>query len=85
MPTGLEMLHQQPLGPLHRHRQPCPKPAKFVVEPGEPGDVMGQADLAALGAVGVDHTQLMVTGAPVDPDEELLPVDVQHCLHQRPP
>jgi hypothetical protein len=35
-------------------------------------------------AGGVDRTQLVVTGAPVNPDEDLLP-GVQHCLQERPP
>ena len=36
MPAGLQVLHQQPLGPLHRDRQPGPKPAELLVEPGQP-------------------------------------------------
>src|SRR6266508_6922738 len=82
MPTGLQVLDQQPFGPLDRDRKPCAKPAELLVELGQPGDVMGQADLASPGAGGVDHAQLVVAAAPVDADEHLLPVGVYWCLHR---
>jgi hypothetical protein len=76
VPTGLQVLDQQPLGPLDRNRQPDPEPAEFPVQLGQPGDVMGHTGLAAPGAGGVDHAQLMVAAAPIDPDEHQLSIGV---------
>jgi hypothetical protein len=73
MPAGLQVLHQQPLGPLHRDRQPGPKPTELLVETGQPGDVMGQPDLAAWDAGRVHDADLMMAAAPIDPDEHRLP------------
>jgi hypothetical protein len=58
---------------------------EFPVQLGQPGDVMGQAELASPDADGIDHAQLMVAATPIDPDEQTLPVGVQYCLHGRPP
>ena len=85
MPSGLQVLNQQPLGPLDRDRQPGPKPTELLVEPSQAGDVMGQADLAPPSPGRVHDADLMMTAAPVDPDEHRLPAGAQQALHERPP
>jgi hypothetical protein len=85
MPAGLQMLHQQPLGPFHRDQQSRPKRTEFVVEPGQAGDVMGQPDLAPPDAGGIHDADLMMAATPIDPDEHRLLAGTQQALHQHPP
>jgi hypothetical protein len=74
------------LGSFHRDRQSRPKLAQFLVELDQTGDVMGQAELAASGAGGVDNAQLMRAAPQSIPTNTCCPVCSCVCtsvLYQR--
>jgi hypothetical protein len=76
VPAGLQSLAQQALGAFHADRQAGPQRGEFGVELVEACDVVAQPDLPLPLSGGVDRAELVVAGAPVDADEDLVDAEV---------
>jgi hypothetical protein len=67
--VGLQVLHQQPLGPFDRHRHARSKTPQLTAQPGQSSHVMGDPLLSAPLTLVINYTQLVVLLAPIDAGE----------------
>jgi len=76
VPADRQPLHKQPLGAFHADRQAGSQPGEFRVELVKACDVVAQPDLPLPRFGGADRTELVVAGAPVDADEDVVDPEV---------
>jgi hypothetical protein len=72
VPAGLQPLNEQPLRAFHADRQAGSQLGEFRVELVEACNVVAQPDLPLSLSGRADRAELMVAGAPVDTDEDLV-------------
>jgi len=78
MAAGLQVLHEETLGPLDRDRHAVALLGELTVEFIEPRHVVGDSQLQLLVPGCIHDTQLMLVSTPVDPGED---ATVLHRIH----
>ncbi len=71
MAPRLQVLDEQAPGPLDRDRQPAPEAAHLPIQLGQARDIMRHPELLPSLARLINHAQLVMLSAPVDPGKPL--------------